>query len=360
MLRFLLWLSATFLALSPVDAAGRGALVGYIAAFRGLDREIAQPGLHDYTHLIVAFVNPTPAGAVTGTGAALACAPAGNGQMISDAQLQTLVADAHRAGSKVLASLGGAVIPPCGGDWTQLLQPQTRGTLVANLLQLVDRYGLDGLDVDLEGALMTGIDREGNYTPFVRDLANGLHARAKMLTAATGSYPGGMLPNASLPYFDLIGIMSYDQVGPSWGTPGGEHSTYAQAQSDLAMWIGKGVPAEKLALGVPFYGRGFGTYREGWSLQDIAASFGNAQLKTDVAGQRCGGCSYITYNGLPTLEQKAKLAGAWGAGVMVWEVGQDLADGGAIRRIVGAYARGRSDAARRRGMRRRGNAALNR
>ena len=347
MRRCLLLIFATLLAISPLHAASRGTLVGYIAAFKGLDREMAQPGLRDYTHLVVAFVNPTPTGAITGTGA-LSCAPAGNGQMISDAQLQALVVSAHHSGTKVLASLGGAIIPPCGGDWSQLLQPQSRATLVANMLDLVDRYGLDGLDIDLEGALMTGIDKAGNYTPFVRDLASALHARSKILTAATGSYAGGMIPDASLPFFDLIGIMSYDQVGASWGTPGAEHSTYAQAQSDLATWIGKGVPAEKLALGVPFYGRGFGTYREGWSLQDIAATFGDAQLKSDVAGQRCGGCSYITYNGLPTLEQKAELAGAWGAEVMVWEVGQDLADGRAIHGVVRAYGRGRFNAARAR------------
>ena len=257
------------------------------------------------------------------------------------------MATAHRSGTKVLASLGGAIIPPCGGDWALLLRPQTRATLVTNLVDLVDRYGLDGLDVDLEGGLLTGIDQAGNYTPFVRDLANALHARSKLLTAATGSYTGGMIPDASLRYFDLIGIMSYDQVGSTWGTPGAEHSTYAQAQTDLALWIGKGVPAEKLALGVPFYGRGFGTYREGWSLQDIATTFGHAQLKSDVVGQRCGGCSYITYNGLPTLEGKAELAGAWGAGVMVWEVGQDLADGRTIHNVARAYARGRSHAGNR-------------
>jgi|tagenome__1003787_1003787.scaffolds.fasta_scaffold20978377_2 chitinase len=334
---------ATLFAATPVHAAGRGTVVGYIAAFTGLDREMAQAGLHQYTHLIVAFVNPTPGGAVADSGA-LACAPAGDGGMISDAQLRALVASAHRSGAKILASLGGAVIPPCGGDWAQLLKPQTRGALVANLIELVDRYDFDGLDIDLEGELMTSIEKEGNYTPFVRDVANALHARSKLLTAATGSYPGGMVPEASVPSFDLIGIMSYDAVGPTWGTPGGEHSTYTQAMSDLAMWIKKGVPADKLALGLPFYGRGFGTYRQGWSLQEIAATFGNAQLKVDVAGQRCGGCSYISYNGLPTLEQKAELAGAWGAGVMVWEVGQDLTDGRAIARIVRAYRHGRSTA----------------
>ena len=141
----------------------------------------------------------------------------------------------------------------------------------------------------------------------MKALAEALHARSKLLTAATGSYPGGMVPDSSLPYFDLIGVMSYDQVGPTWGTPGGEHSTYAQAEADLALWIGKGVPASKLALGMPFYGRGFGTYRQSWNLAGRSRrSFGDGQLKSDVVGQRCGGCSYITYNGFPTLERKAR------------------------------------------------------
>jgi GH18 family chitinase len=258
------------------------------------------------------------------------------------------VGSAHRNGSKVLASLGGAVIPPCGGDWALLLEPQTRPKLVAHLIAMVERYGLDGLDVDLEGELMAGIDKAGNYTPFVRELAEALHARGKILSAATGSYPGGMVPDASLPFFDLIGIMSYDQVGPTWGEPGAEHSTYAQALADLTLWIQKGVPAGKLALGMPFYGRGFGSYRPGWSMQDIADRFGDRQLNADVAGERCGGCSYITYNGFPTLERKAELAGAWGAGVMMWEVGQDLDDGRAIERVVRAYEKGRSDARKHR------------
>ena len=335
----------TFLAASPVHAEDRGVVVGYLAAFKGLDREMKQRGLDQYTHLVIAFVNPTPSGDFIGADA-LACAPAGNGSMISDAQLRALVASAHRSRIKVLASVGGAVIPPCGGDWSQLLGASTREILVRNLVALVDRYDLDGLDIDLEGELMTKIDKDGDYTPFVQALADALHQRSKLVTAATGSYPGGMVPDASLPFFDLIGIMSYDQVGPTWGTPGSEHSTYAQAEADLALWISKGVPAIKLALGVPFYGRGFGDYREGWNLQEIATEFGDRQLDSDVAGQRCGGCSYITYNGLPTLERKAELAGAWGAGVMVWEVGQDLTNGRAIARLARSYRKGRSYARR--------------
>lgn len=347
MFRFATFLLAAVLALSPAKAKDRGNVIGYIAAFKGLDREMQQRGLDQYTHLVLAFVNPTPAGEVLSPDG-LACAPSapGNVAMVSDAQLRSLVLAAHRNGTKLLASLGGAVIPQCGGDWSQLLSPAMRSKLVGALMDLVDRYDLDGLDVDLEGELMAAIDKEGNYTPFVRDLAAALHSRSKILTAATGSYPGGMLPDSSLSYFDLIGVMSYDQVGPTWGTPGGEHSTFAQAEADLALWIGKGVPARKLALGVPFYGRGFGSFQAGWSLQDIATQFGDRQLAGDIIGQRCGGCSYVTYNGFQTLERKGELAAAWGAGLMVWEIGQDLADGSAIRRLVNAYDKGRSDARR--------------
>ena len=343
-----LLLLAIFFTNSPAQAKGHGVVVGYVAAFKGLDREMQQRGLDKYTQLDLAFVNPTSSAELVGAGG-LACAPAvegNNNVMVSDAQLRALVGQAHRSGAKVIASLGGAVIPPCGGDWASLLQPQSRATLVANLLGLAARYDLDGFDVDLEGELMMRIDAAGNYTPFVRDLASGLHAQSKILTAATGSYPGGMVPDSSLPYFDLIGIMSYDQVGPTWGTPGGEHSAYAQALADLTLWIRKGVPPSKLALGMPFYGRGFGSFRDGWSLQDIASQFGDAQLNSDIVGQRCGGCDYITYNGLPTLARKAELAGAWGAGVMVWEVGQDLEDGRAIGIVVRGYRKGRFDAGR--------------
>jgi chitinase len=113
------------------------------------------------------------------------------------------------------------------------------------------------------------------------------------------------------------------------------------------LWIGKGVPAAKLALGVPFYGHGFGSYAGSWTLHDILAKIGKPQLGTDVVGQRCGGCSYITYNGLPTLERKAELAAAWGAGLMVWEVGQDLPGNAAIRDMDKSYAKGLARADRR-------------
>ncbi|MFL6735147.1 MAG: glycosyl hydrolase family 18 protein, partial [Sphingomicrobium sp.] len=248
----------------------------------------------------------------------------------------------HRKGAKLLVSLGGGTIPQCSGDWAKLLEPSSRDLVVRELVDLVQSEQLDGVDVDLEGELMTRIDRAGNYTPFIEALAAALHSRGKLLTCATASYEGGMVPDSSLRHFDLIGIMSYDAIGPTWGEPGSEHSTLAQAQHDLALWLGKGVPPHKLALGLPFYGYGFGAYRRNYTLNDVALEFGDAATTTDSVGRLCAGCDYITYNGLVTLRRKAALAAASGAGAMVWEVSQDLPGNGAIRTVRAGLKEGSS------------------
>jgi GH18 family chitinase len=333
------WLAAVLFAASAANAA-EPVVIGYVPAFKGFDAVVDRANFRHYTHVDLAFVNPGPSGEII-AGDQLACAPAGDGTMVSEARLRNLIANAHNSGAKLLASVGGGTIPPCAGDWAALARPESRGKVIAGLVDFVDRYGLDGIDVDLEGELMTRMDQEGSYTPFVKELAAALHSRSRLLTCATASYVGGMVPDAALPYFDLIGIMSYDAIGPTWGTPGDEHASYAQAEADLRLWLGKGVPAAKLALGLPFYGRGFGQYRPNWTLAEIKAEMGGDAMRGDVVGQRCGGCSYITFNGLPTLERKARLAGAWGAGVMVWEVDQDLPGHKVIRKVRKAVNEGR-------------------
>lgn len=313
-------------------AAERPPVIGYLAAFKGMEAAADRVAFQQYTQINLAFANPDAGGRIAGP-QALTCAPNGTGSMISRSAVRQLARKVHRSGGKLLLSLGGGVIPPCAGDWAKLLEPGSRDGVVRDLVQFVIKEKLDGIDVDLEGELMTRIDRAGNYTPFVQALATALHARGKLLTCATASYEGGMVPDASLPHFDFIGIMSYDAIGPTWGPAGSEHSTFAQAQRDLALWLAKGVPASKLALGVPFYGYGFGRYGSNYALSDIADQFGANALGRDAIGRACAGCDYITYNGLTTLRSKAALAAAAGAGVMVWEIGQDLPGHRAIQAV---------------------------
>lgn len=242
---------------------------------------------------------------------------------VSINELHKAIKQAHQAGVKVLISMAGGVIPSCSGDWEKLLQPINRANLVNNIVRFVDEFQLDGIDIDIEGVILTNIDDQGNYTPFIKELSDKLNPQNKLLTAATASYVGGMLPASSIEYFDFITLMSYDAIGPSWGKPGTEHSTYQQAVEHINLWKRRGLSKDKLVLGLPFYGYGFGSYSSNYSLKEIIRQFGKKVIKKDIIGNVCKNCNYITYNGLATIKRKTQLALHEGSGVMIWELTHD-------------------------------------
>lgn len=314
------------------QAADRPVLIGYVQTAHLADA-IARVDLASYTHLNIAFANPDAQGGLVGTDGQMTCMNAGEGQAATLETLRATVATGHAAGAKVLVSLGGGYIPPCSGDWAALLSEPNRDVVVRALVDLVERTGLDGVDVDLEGELLTKIDQAGDYTPFIAALSAELKARGKLLTCATASYEGGMIPVSSIPYFDLVNVMAYDAVGTWWGTPGDEHSPFSQAEADMGLWRARGVPKERLVLGVPFYGYGYGALKGGYDYREILAQFPD-RMQGDVVGERCGTCDYITFNGVETLRRKTRLALEQGAGVMVWEIPQDTDDGLLLRTLV--------------------------
>ncbi len=290
-------------------------VVGYIPSYKGLRAVADRTDLTKLTHINLAFANPAPGGSFL-NGGNPACMEAATG-----ADISYVVQKAHAAGAKVLVSLAGGVIPNCAGNWQTLLQPGSRATVVNNLAQFVNTFGLDGVDVDIEGALLTAIDNAGNYTPFIQALRSAMPG--KLVTAATATYEGGMIPTSSLASFDFVTLMAYDAVGPGWGTVGTEHSTYAMAQSHIATWQSRGLPKSKLVLGLPFYGYGFNGYAANYAFADIVNQFGAAAAQSDLIGTACASCAYITYNGIPTIKAKTRLALQQGAGVMIWELSQD-------------------------------------
>lgn len=303
----------------------RPVVVGYLAAFKGLDLSIERTDLSAFTHFNLSFANPDADGRFARDGRMTCMGDETGADMAVDA-LRKTVARLQAGGAKVLISTAGGVIPECSGDWKALLAPGRRAATVAALVDLADTLGLDGVDIDIEGQLLTEIDRAGNYTPFIEALSAAMKARGKLLTCATASYEGGMIPVSSIPYFNLINVMSYDAIGPSWGQAGSEHSTLSMAERDLDLWLARGVAPDRLILGVPFYGYGFGGEKANWSYRDLAATQGINATKADVIGERCSGCRYITHNSPATIEKKARLAAQKAGGVMVWELSQDTPD----------------------------------
>lgn len=303
----------------------------YVLTGRGANETLKAADLTPYTDVILAFAHPD-ANSQLVNGDSLACMAAPNHNMVATADLQAAVDFIHAAGKRAIVSLGGAVIPSCAGDWGLLMDTTHRETTVQALTDFATRFGLDGLDVDLESELLTKTVAAGAYVPFVTDLSAALHKHGLTLSAATGSYVGGMIPIASIPAFDRVGVMAYDN-----NIAGEEHASPADFKSQMYLWLGRGVPANRLVMGLPFYGHGYGDYAVPQPYHDIVASHAPAP-DADVVGTLCGTCSYITFNSPLTVRAKASLASRKAGGVMVWELWQDATDHALTRAMADGIA----------------------
>jgi len=299
--------------------AGAGpAVEGYLPSHRGLEATLSATGVAPYTEVVLSFVNPDAQGRFV-NGGNLACMTDRMLVPIPGQALKSAVDTIHAGHARAVGALAGAIRPACAGDWAALIAAPQRAATVAALVNLADTYKFDGLDVDIEADLLARLVKSGDYTPFVTALSRALHARHKTLYGTTGAYVGGMIPLAAIPAFDRIELMTYDD-----NVRGDEEASSAQYRSDLYLWLGRGVPRDRLILGLPFYGRGYGSYAASYSYRDLVAQFG--PQSGDVIGQVCATCSYITFNGPATIRQKTALAANRAGGVMVWEMSEDTPD----------------------------------
>jgi GH18 family chitinase/enterochelin esterase-like enzyme len=255
------------------------------------------------THINIAFENPVN----------------DNGDLSFNSKNEVLIAKAHANHVKILVSIGGG---SASGDKTlrsryfALLSDAKRAGFVAKLADYVALHQFDGLDVDIEGPSINQ-----DYGAFVHDLAQTLKPKGKLLTAALSQgYGGKSVPDSVFADLDLVNIMAYDGAGPWDPNSPGQHSSMDFARSNVAYWLGRGLPKDKAVLGVPFYGYGFGTAfrKRDYPYSAIIASYPGAE-NADQAG------STIWYNGIPTIREKARYVREQGlAGVMIWSLDYDV------------------------------------
>lgn len=251
------------------------------------------------THINIAFENPDA-----------------NGYLTFNSGNNAIINTAHANGVKVFVSLGGGAISEGGAirdNYFNLITPANRTAFVQKIYDYVVAHNFDGVDVDLEGPAING-----DYGGFVIALANKLHANGKLITAALSEgYGGANVPSSTFAAYDWINIMAYDATGP-WapGNPG-QHSPYSMAVNQFNYWTGRGLPASKAIIGLPFYGYGFGaSANQGISFANIVAQYPGAENQDQVGNT-------IYYNGIPTIKQKTTFAIQNAAGVMIWELSQD-------------------------------------
>ena len=257
--------------------------------------------LNKITHLNIAFINPDS-----------------SGNFRQHLAIETLIKKAHDKNVKVLASIAGGGPHPY---FSSLLQDNERETFIENLVAMAKRYQLDGIDVDLEGD-----DIDNNYEKFVVELAASLRASHKIITAAIATTYKDDLPDNALKQFDFVNIMSYDRAGPWRPQDPGDPSPYSMAVEDLDYWHNvRQIPKNKLVLGLPFYGYGFGKVDSpviSMNYKQIVSLYPEELSDT----LNLPGNMIMYFNNLATIKKKTKLAMQKGGGVMIWQLLGD-ADG---------------------------------
>jgi len=283
---------------TPVPGLNGFRIVGYVTA----DVIVPLLQVDKLTHINYAFLLPQADGTVM--------------DVANPWQLDQIVALAQPQGVKVLISIGG-----WGYDKpfeALAARPETRATFVAALQRYVKDHALDGVDIDWEFP-MSDVSAE-NYLALMRELRAALQPEGKLLTAAVaavGRGGDGILKEV-FDEVDFLNLMAYD--GPEVN-----HASYSYAEAALQYWSGRGLPPEKMVLGVPFYARPGGlTYRQ--------------LVGYDPAAPNSDELDYyhnkVYYNGIPTLQRKTRLARERASGIMIWALPQDTFDDTSLLKAI--------------------------
>ncbi len=286
-----------------VPALAQKKVVAYVPNWISLKKFADEIDYAKLTHINIAFENPIDS----------------LGTLSFQSQNTALITKAHASGVKVLVSLGGGSASGRGAMRNRYFglidTPERRTAFAKRISDFVLEHHFDGVDVDLEGPAINE-----HYGPFIDELAKCFKPNGKLLTSAVSKgYGGKAIPDATLAQFDFVNIMAYDSAGPWIPKAPGQHSSFAFAQNNVEYWLARGLPKSKAVLGVPFYGYGFGTaFRaSSYSYSEIIAANPGAE-KVDQIG------STIWYNGIPTIEAKARYVVEQDlAGVMIWSLDND-------------------------------------
>jgi GH18 family chitinase len=294
-------------------------IVGYYSLQAAMTDTLSKVPFDKVTHINLWFLNPDTLGNFAQDFSAL----------------RPFINAAHDKNVKVLASIGGGSPHPY---YHALLKDDKRTMFINNLVAVVTRYNLDGIDIDLEGG-----DIDENYENLVVELASQLKSRNKMITAAIAVYYKDKLSDKALAQYDFVNVMSYDRTGSWRPEKPGPHSTYAHAMEDLEYFgVERRIPKEKMVLGVPFYGYGFGPELTspaiGMNYGQIVTRFPGAEL-TDEFKMPDGKILY--YNGVPTMKQKTALAKEKASGVMIWQLKGDAQGEHSLLQAINEVAYGK-------------------
>ncbi|WP_372480433.1 glycosyl hydrolase family 18 protein [Halomicrobium sp. HM KBTZ05] len=243
---------------------------------------------------------------------------------------------------------------------------ESRETFASECVALLRDRDLDGIDIDWEfpgpygpDGLTSYPDDEENFAALIEECRRQFDAAAEeddtdyYLTAALNhaeSHLSGLPHDRLADALDYAKMMTYDMHSPVWVDETNHNSPlYATSGADsddsihntLSYMRDQGWPAEKLVMGLAFYGREFtgveGTANDGLlqpfegsggatGFADIAQQFGDHTRYWDDEAKvpyKFDGTSLLSYDDEESVTVKADYADERGHAIMYWASGHD-------------------------------------
>lgn len=179
---------------------------------------------------------------------------------------------------KVLISVGGW---NWSGRFSDMAASQeSRNKFADSCIEFIEKYGLDGLDLDWEYPVGGGLETNSkspndkeNFTLLLKTIREKLNAQEEkdgknyLLTIAAGAsnyYIGNTEVDKFQNYVDYVNLMTYDIHGhwdtysdfnsPLYNNDDESFQYKISIDSSVKAWLKAGLPADKLVVGIPFYG----------------------------------------------------------------------------------------------------------
>lgn len=254
---------------------------------------------------------------------------------------------------KALLSVGGWA---AGGFSPAVSTPEKREIFAQSLVDIVNDFGFDGIDMDWEypcddiAGIEASPEDKPNYTAFMQLLREKL-GNDRLVTMAAGGMQS-CVDNLEIPklveLMDFINIMTYDLC--PWDYVSYHPSLYPSditknrdGSTIMDMYENAGVSRDKLVIGAAFYGR---IYKDVDGLDKPATVPGFTEGYDDSMNManEAGGFSYdekaeaayaynnkertlVSFENPRTLKAKMDYVKSTGlAGIMFWEYSHDTAD----------------------------------
>jgi chitinase len=234
----------------------------------------------------------------------------------------------------VIISVGGN--GEAGKGFLALTQRKTaQQNFISNIVNYVERYGLDGVDIDWEYWTYQNVEGRGGNDPIesqrLVNLLKALRAKLpadKLLTVDifVGDWLGLQYLAEIEKSVDYVNVMAYDFTGAWPESPIGHHADYATFKRALAFAQAQGFSRDKLIVGLPTYGiefeNGGTTSIKHWAYRDILERI--SQANRTAASLERGRDDHLYFETPALITQKAQLIQRGGyAGAMIFELTGD-------------------------------------